>query len=666
MKILNFILLLSLFVLSGKPAEAFQPTRKVLVSIGDLYQNNSLQWRKETCALLHSVANQVSDVKVDLTCRHYDTTDFADRSLQNIRHQYEFHLRVLRSSPQVVSVDAHNWSPIHSSDFTNVGWKFKDSKDGSITKEQALVKALANFFLYITHDRAFKAGLLVNGVSESKFVDYDQKRGLFIDRLSNEPIPFNKAFAIYEGESERKKNYLRTGIQLGAMLSAGMAIYYKNLVYNRADFDYGFTEGLRKKTNGQAVLFDDNDKFANYGHVYAGVLYYQTARANGFNSLESFLVSFASSVAWEFMEYHEVLSINDQILTPIGGYAIGEASYQISCALLQKGTAGKIVGYTINPGLAMNHAIDKASSGNKYASQPDCKKPRWSDISMYLGLEKGQKSYQHDPSNTYVVGLDAQVVTIDGYSKPGQTRQLVYDTAMVKAMIEKSGGDGMGDLKVIAQVVAAAYNQKDLQKDERGELRGYDLILGVGTGTTWRDRGSKEKSANEDFYGTINILGATAHANVFYNGYNIRAEIAYYGDFAMVKSWALDDHITYQGGNLQEQNAVVRKRGYYWGWGTSTLAAISISKGRITAGYEGQFSNATSTNSRSRSPELMNNPASFQDEFVTHKVYVRFQLRKNLSLQVSHEVIQRSGSANGISSKSGTDRKTSGALVYLF
>lgn len=660
------MLAVSLFTLLTLSPETNAAVRKkILISVGDIKNNKSTAWKKKTCEQLFTLANNIVAGGVDVACRSFDTANFLDPDFKDYRETFDFHMRVTNNLDDTISMDVTKFHREHDTDFKTLGWNFKNGVQSKVSKEEAMNKAAGNFFHYIANELAFKAGLLVNGAQESSAIVYDQEKGLFKDKLTLEPLSIDRAYRAFESESERKKNYLRTGVEIGVLLSSAMAIYYKNLVYNQVDFDYGFKDGVKKKLNGEAVLFDDNDKFSNYGHVYAGVLYYQVARSNGFNSLESFLISFASSTTWEFMEYHEVLSINDQILTPVGGYIIGEATYQIACALIQKNNlAAKTLGYTLNPTMATNHGLDKLKTGDKYSAQPDCKKPRWSDISVYVGLENGQKAYDPKEHKSTVYGMDATVVNIEDYQKEGQSSKLVYDTAMTKMLVELNGNQGMLDMRVIAQVVAAAYHQKKLGRDEKGQLRGYDIVLGIGSGTAWNDRGSAYKEQNEDFYGTIDVLGASAHANIHYKGFNIKADFAFYGDFTMVKSYALSKFAESNG--LEGQSSTIKEKGYYWGMGTTTLAAISASKGRVQVGYSGQFSQTKSINSNRRLEDEITTNDRFRDSLTTNKVYINYQLSKNLTIQLAREYNVRKGSVNKDYDNEGTETRTSGTLLYKF
>lgn len=645
--------------------------KSLLISVGDLQKNDS-EWLRKTCEQIYIVANQVSPQGVTINCHRSNTESFVDPYISEQRNKNDYFLNVLRTREGHIDLEARNWSAQGEEDFKSLGWIFKDAEKSQVSKEQAMAHAIANFIFYIDNEQAFKIGLMMNAISESSAVSYDEKSGQFHETLTNEVIDSNRAYKLFSKESGRKINYLRTGIELGVLLSSGMAIYYKNLVYNAVDFDYGFRDGLKKKwITGEAILFDDNDKFANYGHAFAGVIYHQVARANGASAMESFLISLASSAVWETMEYHEVFSINDMIVTPVGGYIIGEAMYQTSCALISKGTLGaKALGYTLSPMLAGNHAMDRLSGNkDKTRAQPDCKKPRFSDISLKIGLERGQKAYEPSSNQEYFAALESTVINIPGYGKEGKAQGLVYDTAMSKFLLELNGNQGLTDLRIVAEVVAAAYYDRKITRDEKGQLRGYEMAVGIGSASTWNDRGGLDKDSEgpdtkEDFYGTINILGATAFADVYYKGTKIRAEFGFYGDFTMVKSYALDGKIAAEG--LEGQPTVIQKRGYYWGAGSTALAGISAEHGRWKVGYEGQRSQATIIHGRGRFQDQVTQKDNFHDELAIDKFYVKFKLTKSLTFELAQEFITRKGQINKNYAKSGTEKRTRATLNYQF
>ena len=78
-------------------------------------------------------------------------------------------------------------------------------------------------------------------------------------------------------------------------------------------------------------VWDEDDLFLNYiAHPYCGAIYYMGARSAGANAFESFLYSFAlSTFFWEYgiESFAEVPSIQDLIVTPVGGAIVGEGFY---------------------------------------------------------------------------------------------------------------------------------------------------------------------------------------------------------------------------------------------------------------------------------------------------------------------------------------------------
>ncbi len=81
----------------------------------------------------------------------------------------------------------------------------------------------------------------------------------------------------------------------------------------------------------RAPVFDKDNAIFNYVlHPYAGAAYYMSARSQGFNLWQSWLYSFAvSTFFWEYgiEAFNEIPSINDLIITPMGGLILGESFY---------------------------------------------------------------------------------------------------------------------------------------------------------------------------------------------------------------------------------------------------------------------------------------------------------------------------------------------------
>lgn len=633
--------------------------KRVLVSVGDLKEKNDFQYKKSLCERVYSIANQVISNGANITCRQFETTTFVDKELNSLNSKYDFHLRIMRNKNNQLSVDVTNWKRFHQTDFKSLGWNLKDGEKSHITKEDALSKVLANLFSYVENETAFKAGLLVNGAHESDEIYYDQKNGLFKNKLTGEAMSVNTAYSLYEGESERKRNYLRAGVEIGVLLSSAMAIYYKNLAFNAVDFDYTLGDGIRKKLTGEAIRFDDNDKISNVGHAFAGVLYHQVARANGFSPLEAFLIDFATSTTWEFLEYHEVLSINDQILTPIGGFVIGEAAYQMSCALIAKGgIINKALGFAATPALGVNALMDRKKENKGMPA--DCTKERWSKISAYVGVDKGKKFYNPNDYKTTSYGISSEVISIPLYDQEGKTQGVIVDTALSKVLVEMNQ---LNDFKLVAEVASAAYYKKNMQKNSKGELEGYDFILALTHGYSHNDHGTAEDTKTEDFYGSVNLIGATAHVNARIRGVQIRAEVGFFGDFAMVKSYAVENYVD-AGHDLKEESSVIRKRGYYWGLGGTAVLNLSATMGRFEVGASYRDSYASNIAGGDRLDK--NNPSAFRDTYEDLEFYVSVRLTKKLSIKLANETITRSGSVNGQYKTTSSDVRTTGSLVYLF
>jgi len=110
----------------------------------------------------------------------------------------------------------------------------------------------------------------------------------------------------------------------------------------------------------------DNDHFPvnQLAHPYSGNLYFNSARANGYDFWSSSPFALAGSVLWEYFGEAQRPSINDLINTTFGGITLGETLFRLSNLILDRHTTGvtrvvrEIGAAIVNPPLALTRLMD--------------------------------------------------------------------------------------------------------------------------------------------------------------------------------------------------------------------------------------------------------------------------------------------------------------------
>ncbi len=119
----------------------------------------------------------------------------------------------------------------------------------------------------------------------------------------------------------------------------------------------------------QGPIVDVDEWAVNYiGHPISGSFYYQIARHDGFGVLGSTLYSaLMSTFFWEYgiEAFAEIPSVQDIVVTPLGGALLGEAFFQAEQALDRNGGTvfgSRILGETarvlLNPAGALVNGLD--------------------------------------------------------------------------------------------------------------------------------------------------------------------------------------------------------------------------------------------------------------------------------------------------------------------
>lgn len=129
------------------------------------------------------------------------------------------------------------------------------------------------------------------------------------------------------------------------------------------DWSYISLNTIKRNFKKGFVWDNDNLGTNTFLHPYNGNLYFNAARANGFNFWQSELFAIAGSGMWEFFMECEYPSTNDFIATPIGGAALGEVLFRASDAVLDDRLTGgarferELASFILSPMRGLNRII---------------------------------------------------------------------------------------------------------------------------------------------------------------------------------------------------------------------------------------------------------------------------------------------------------------------
>ncbi|MGF1729761.1 DUF3943 domain-containing protein [Photobacterium kasasachensis] len=166
------------------------------------------------------------------------------------------------------------------------------------------------------------------------------------NELKEAPLPLHLS-----GSSEKDWDYLlgQSYTILGlSVATVGLMTLLPESVTNWDEEDRNLSNLGKKWWDNVSAgpVWDEDAHYLNYiMHPYFGGVYYTAARHSGFNEWESFLYSATmSTFFWEYgvEAFAEVPSIQDIIVTPLFGAAVGEWMYQTEADITANG--GEVMG----------------------------------------------------------------------------------------------------------------------------------------------------------------------------------------------------------------------------------------------------------------------------------------------------------------------------------
>ncbi|MCK5880450.1 MAG: DUF3943 domain-containing protein [Sinobacterium sp.] len=204
-----------------------------------------------------------------------------------------------------------------------------------------------------------------------------------------------------------KRLWSQTKLIFGLGFAVIGAIYMMPADVSGWDKDDSSNLGKKYKDNvTSGPTWDSDDIGLNMiGHPYFGGVYYQVARNSGYSQWDSFVyTALMSTFYWEYgiEAFAEVPSIQDLIITPVGGWLYGEWAFQKQHQIIRRGstvwgskTMGSVSLFFLDPVDSIASGINNlfngevVTSGSVYFStRPQLVEPKVAaKMHDYFGIE---------------------------------------------------------------------------------------------------------------------------------------------------------------------------------------------------------------------------------------------------------------------------------------
>jgi len=252
------------------------------------------------------------------------------------------------------------------------------------------------------------------------------------------------------------------------------------ILLNRVDralygADYGSNWSVIKQhLRGSWVTDNDPFKINQFGHPYAGSMYYGFARSAGLSFWESAGYTFAGSALWEIAGENTPPSKNDQIATGIAGSFLGESLYRMANLVLEQGGGTtfwrELSAATISPPTAFNRYVHGDRFGAILASH---------DPVYYSRVQVGTSATTQNQAGTATQPKRGDVLADFSMDyglpgKPGYTYARPFDYFSFQATA--STGAGLETLATRGLLLGTDYDVGERYRGVWGLYGSYDYF----------------------------------------------------------------------------------------------------------------------------------------------------------------------------------------------
>lgn len=321
----------------------------------------------------------------------------------------------------------------------------------------------------------------------------DWNAGYAVERVSVAPVsPGLKA----EWGAGSGKSYLIPSLEILSFM--WLLNRYDRAVYGSDVYGTNWNTGWDHVIHGGWTLDTDPFGMNMIMHPYAGSIYFGFARSAGLDYWESLVYTFAGSFVWETFGETGPPSINDQIMTGIGGSFLGEALFRMASMVLEGDGKPGFWRELGAAGILPPTGINRLAFGNRFKAVWVSNEPA---IFTRLRLGASQNSHVTDQGvKSTVRKVEATGDFSMSYGlpgKPGYQYERPFDYFHFELAIVGGGGNTFENVMTRGLLYGSKYSDgNDTYRGVWGLYGSYDYIspeifrisstaLSVGTTAQW-------------------------------------------------------------------------------------------------------------------------------------------------------------------------------------
>lgn len=455
-------------------------------------------------------------------------------------------------------------------------------------------------------------------------------------------------------EAVPRSNALRAAIEEVGIVGTAWALYgAKN--FHTEPFPPPGPDSFLKKITGQAISFDANSISTNFvGHPLAGTGYYLAARGNRLPAWTSGLYAFGASTLWELVEYRENVSVNDMVVTPLAGIAIGETLSQFGDLSERAGVPA--LSWLVNFSRRFHDWVDGV---------PTVPAPGAVQHDLRVASAMGALAAP-GAGDLPVVRLSAAgwMLRARGYGEPGSGESSLAGGGASFLVEGTSSREGPVDGRFAVRAVLAGLYRRDLDGEGDG-LSGHDLVLSLTAGYRADMHLYRGPAPRLDRLLLVEApgLGLAWRAHLGGPRLDVRLDLA--PSFGGVTPAALPAWLA-TGAGTEVLPAVTRIHGYAFAWGGVAAPSLELRWRGLAAGASARLDALRALKSPDPDPAATAAGVPAVDLRLETRAWLSLDLpASGLGLSATWERRWREGSMGGVESRAG-DQALLGGLSWGF